>query len=302
MPYHRLIGIVSAVVTLPVLVWSGRQFFESAWNGLRNHNTNMDTLVALGTGAAWAYSTVAVLAPQLFPAGTTGMYFEVAVVVVALILLGQALELRAKSRSSAALKKLLELQAKTARVVRGGLETDVPVEEVVVGDAVLVRPGEKVPVDGRILDGESAVDESIVTGESVPVDKRPGDVVTGASINKTGAFTFRATKVGKETALAQIVEMVERAQSSKPPIGRLVDKISSYFVPSVMIVAILTFLAWFNFGPEPALNFAIVTTVAVLVIACPCALGLATPISLMVGVGKAAEHGVLIRNGEALET
>ncbi|HEX6625849.1 MAG TPA: heavy metal translocating P-type ATPase [Pyrinomonadaceae bacterium] len=302
MPYHRLIGIVSAVVTLPVLAWSGRHFFESAWNGLLNHNTNMDTLVALGTGAAWLYSTVAVLAPGLFPAGTAGMYFEVAVIVIALILLGQALEVRAKSRSSAAIRKLLELQAKTARVIRGGRELDVPVEEVVVGDTVLVRPGEKVPVDGTILEGESAIDESIVTGESVPVDKKPGDHVIGSSVNKTGAFTFRATKVGAETALAQIVEMVQRAQSSKPPIGRLVDKISSYFVPSVMIVAILTFLAWFNFGPEPAVNHAVVTMVAVLVIACPCALGLATPISLMVGVGKAAEHGVLIRNGEALET
>jgi Cu+-exporting ATPase len=302
MPYHRLVGVVSAVVTLPVLAWSGRQFFESAWNGLRNHNTNMDTLVALGTGAAWVYSTVAVVAPRLFPAGTTGMYFEVAVIVVALILLGQALELRARSRSSAALRKLLELQAKTARVVRDGKEVDVPVEEVVVGDIVLVRPGEKVPVDGRVVEGESAVDESVVTGESVPVDKRPGDYVTGASVNKTGAFTFRATKVGADTALARIVEMVRRAQSSKPPIGRLVDSVSSYFVPSVMIVAVLTFLAWFNFGPEPAVNHAVVTTVAVLVIACPCALGLATPISLMVGVGKAAEHGVLIRNGEALES
>jgi len=302
MPYHRIIGIVSAVLTLPVLFWSGRQFFESAWNGLRNHNTNMDTLVALGTGAAWLYSTVAVLAPWLFPAGTTGMYFEVAVIVIALILLGQALELRAKSRSSAALKKLLELQAKTARVIRGGQELDVPIEEVVVGDTVLVRPGEKVPVDGRILEGESAVDESIVTGESVPVDKKPGDEVIGSSVNKTGAFTFRATKVGADTALARIVQMVEQAQSSKPPIGRLVDKVSSYFVPTVMIVAVLTFLAWFNFGPEPVVNHAVVTMVAVLVIACPCALGLATPISLMVGVGKAAEHGVLIRNGEALET
>jgi P-type Cu+ transporter len=302
MPYHRIIGVVSALVTLPVLAWSGRQFFESAWNGLRNHNTNMDTLVALGTGAAWVYSTVAVAAPGLFPAGTTGMYFEVAVIVIALILLGQALELRAKSRSSAALKKLLELQAKTAKVIRDGRELDVPIEEVVVGDTVLVRPGEKVPVDGLILDGESALDESIVTGESVPVDKRAGDPVIGSSVNKTGAFTFRATKVGADTALARIVEMVERAQSSKPPIGRLVDKVSSYFVPAVMIVAVLTFLAWFNFGPEPAVNHAVVTMVAVLVIACPCALGLATPISLMVGVGKAAEHGVLIRNGEALET
>ncbi|HEV2863906.1 MAG TPA: copper-translocating P-type ATPase [Pyrinomonadaceae bacterium] len=302
MTRHRLVGLVSALLTLPVLAWSGRQFFESAWNGLRNHNTNMDTLVALGTGAAWAYSAAALAAPGLFPEGTGGMYFEVAAVVIALVLLGQALEARAKTRSSAALRKLLELQAKTARVIRDGKETDVPVGEVVVGDTVLVRPGEKVPVDGRVLEGESAVDESIVTGESVPVDKRPGDGVVGASVNRTGAFTFRATKVGADTALAQIVRMVERAQSSKPPIGKLVDRVSSFFVPAVLIAAVLTFLAWFNFGPEPAVNHAIVTTVAVLVIACPCALGLATPISLMVGVGKAAENGVLIRNGEALET
>ena len=302
MPYHQSIGIIAAIITLPVLAWSGSQFFQGAWNGFRNHNTNMDTLVALGTGAAWVYSTVVVLAPGLFPAGTAGMYFEVAVIVIALILLGQALEIRAKRRSSAAIKKLLELQAKTARVVREGREMDVPIEEVVVGDTVLVRPGEKIPVDGVILEGESAIDESVVTGESVPVDKKPMDAVIGSSVNKTGAFTFRAMKVGKETALARIVEMVEQAQNSKPPIGRLVDKISSYFVPAVMIVAILTFLAWFNFGPQPALNYSIVTMVAVLVIACPCALGLATPISLMVGVGKAAENGVLIRNGEALET
>ena len=302
MPYHRIIGIISAIATFPVLAWSGSQFFAGAWNGFRNHNTNMDTLVALGTGAAWAYSTVVVLAPNLFPAGTAGMYFEVAVIVIALILLGQALEIRAKRRSSAAIRKLLELQAKTARVIRNGEEIDVPIEEVVVEDTVLVRPGEKVPVDGVILEGESAIDESVVTGESVPVDKKPKDTVIGSSVNKTGAFTFRATKVGKETALARIVEMVERAQNSKPPIGRLVDKISSYFVPSVMIIAILTFLAWFNFGPEPVWNYSIVTMVSVLVIACPCALGLATPISLMVGVGKAAEYGVLIRNGEALET
>jgi Cu+-exporting ATPase len=302
MEWQRSLGLFIALLTLPVLVWSGGQFFASAWHGFLRHNTNMDTLVALGTGAAWVYSTVGLIAPQIFPAGTTGMYFEVAVIVIALILLGQALELRAKKRSGAAIKKLLELQAKTARVVRDGREYDMPIEEVAVGDIILVRPGEKVPVDGLIVSGESALDESVITGESVPVDKRAGDAVIGASVNKTGAFTFRATKVGGDTALAQIVGLVQQAQNSKLPIGRLVDKISSYFVPTVMILAILTFLAWFDFGPQPVLNHAFVTMVAVLVIACPCALGLATPISLMVGVGKAAEYGVLIRNGEALET
>jgi Cu+-exporting ATPase len=302
MRWHGLIGIVSAIITFPVLAWSGGQFFAAAWNNFRNHNANMDTLVALGTGAAWLYSTMVAIAPGLFPENTRGMYFDAAVIVIALIVLGQALEMRAKSRSSAAIKKLLELQAKTARVIRDGKETDIPIEEVIVGDTVLVRPGEKVPVDGRIIEGESAIDEAVVTGESVPVDKRAGDSVIGSSVNKTGAFTFRATKVGRDTALARIVEMVEQAQSTKPPIGRMVDVISSYFVPVVMIVAILTFLAWFNFGPAPQVNFAVATMVTVLVIACPCALGMATPLGLMVGVGKAAESGVLIRNGEALET
>lgn len=302
MHWHQPLGIGLAILTFPVLAWSGSQFFVAAWNNFRNHNTNMDTLVALGTGSAWLYSTLVAVAPELFPQGTRGMYFDVSVIVIALIVLGQALELRAKSRSNAAIKKLLDLQAKKARVIRNGKESDIPIEAVVVDDIVLVRPGEKIPVDGLIIDGESSIDESVITGESVPVDKRAGDRVIGASINKTGAFTFRTTKVGKDTVLAHIIEMVQQAQNSKPPIGRLVDKISAYFVPAVMIIAIVTFLAWFNFGPAPVLNFSIIAMVAVLVIACPCALGLATPISLMVGIGKAAEQGVLIRNGEALET
>jgi Cu+-exporting ATPase len=302
MLWHQMIGIAAAILTFPVLAWSGSQFFIGAWNNFRNHNANMDTLVALGTGSAWLYSTLVAVGPGLFPAGTSGMYFDVAVIVIALVVLGQVLEMRAKSRSSAAIQKLLDLQAKTARVIRDGIEQDVPVDDVVAGDTIRVRPGEKVPVDGVVLSGDSAIDESVVTGESVPVDKRPGDQVIGASVNTTGTFTFRATNVGRDTVLAQIVQMVERAQNSKPPIGRLVDTIASYFVPSVMIIAVLTGLAWYHFGPEPVLNYAIVTMVAVLVIACPCALGLATPMSLMVGVGKAAEHGVLIRNSEALET
>lgn len=300
--WERTIGVGAALLSFPVLVWSGGHFFVGAWNNFRNHNANMDTLVALGTGAAWLYSAIVVAAPGFFPPGTKGMYFDVAVIVIGLVVLGQALEMRAKTRSSAAIRKLLDLQAKTARVIRDGREIDVPIEEVVVGDTVLVRPGEKIPVDGVILSGESAIDESVVTGESLPVDKNPGDEVIGASINRTGAFTFRATKVGKDTALSQIVRMVEQAQASKPPIGRLVDLVSSYFVPAVMIVGVLSFLLWFNFGPEPRITYAVVTLVTILVIACPCALGLATPMGLMVGVGKAAENGVLIRNGEALET
>ena len=300
MQWHSMIGIVSALITLPVLTYSGKQFFEGAWNSFRNHNANMDTLVALGTGSAWFYSSVVAVAPGWFPENSRGMFFDVVVIVIALILLGQALEARARSQSNAAVQKLLELQAKTAHVIRDGQELDLPVEEVVVGDTVLVRPGEKVPVDGLILDGQSALDESVVTGESVPVDKQAGDRVIGSSLNKTGAFTFRVTKVGKDTALAQIVRMVQQAQNSKAPIARLVDVISGYFVPTVMIIAILTFMGWYNFGP--ALNLAVITMVTVLVIACPCALGLATPMSLIVGIGKAAEHGVLIRNAEALET
>jgi P-type Cu+ transporter len=299
MGWHSALGIAAALLSLPVLVWSGGSFFMGAWNSFRNHNANMDTLVALGTGSAWLYSAVYAVAPGLFPAEAAGMFFDVAVIVIALVLLGQALEAKARGQSSEAIKKLLELQAKTARVIRDGKELDIPVEQVQVGDSVLVRPGEKVPVDGVILTGESALDESVVTGESVPTDKRAGDNVIGASLNKTGAFTFRATKVGKDTALAQIVQMVAQAQTSKAPIGKLVDVVSGYFVPTVVILAVLAFLVWFNLGPS--LNFAVVAMVTVLVIACPCALGLATPMSLMVGVGKAAQNGVLIRNGEALE-
>jgi Cu+-exporting ATPase len=300
--WRRPIGIAASILTVPVLAWSGGQFFRGAWNSFKNHNANMDTLVALGTGAAWLYSTLTVLFPGFFPQGAGEMYFEVAVIVIAFIDLGQALETRAKGKSSGAIRKLLELQAKTARVIRGGREIDVPVEQVIVGDTLIVRPGEKIPVDGVIVEGESTVDESLVTGESIPVDKSPGDAVIGSTLNRSGAFTFRATRVGRETALSQIIRRVKEAQASKPPIGRLVDWVSSYFVPAVMILSVITFLVWFNFGPAPRLNFAVITMVTVLIIACPCALGLATPVSLLVGMGKAAEHGMLIRAAEALET
>ncbi len=298
----RLAWGVSALLTLPVLFYSGGHFFSGAWAALKHRSANMNTLIALGTSAAWLYSTVAVLFPSIFPEGTSEPFYDVVAVVIALVVLGQALELRAKGRTSEAIKKLMGLQAKTARVIRAGQEIDIPVEEVLVGDIVLVRPGEKVPVDGVIIEGGSAVDESMLTGESLPVSKKPGDEVIGATLNKTGAFKFRATKVGKDTALAQIVKMVQDAQNSKAPIARLADTVSGYFVPIVMILAVITFVIWFDFGPQPQLVFALVTSVTVLIIACPCALGLATPMSLMVGIGKGAENGILIRSGEALQT
>jgi Cu+-exporting ATPase len=298
----RVIWGITGLLTLPVLLWSGGHFFRGGWSAFRHRSADMNTLIAFGTGAAWLYSSVAILLPHLFPEGTAEPFYDVAAVVIALVVLGQALELRAKGRTSEAIKKLMGLQAKTARVIRNGKEQDIPVEEVLVGDIVLVRPGEKVPVDGVVIEGSSAVDESMLTGESLPVEKKVRDEVIGATLNKTGSFKFEATKVGKDTALAQIVRMVEEAQGSKAPIQRLVDVVSGYFVPAVMIIAVLTFVAWFDFGPDPRLTYALVTAVTVLIIACPCALGLATPISLMVGVGKGAEQGILIKGGEALQT
>lgn len=293
--------VLSGVVTIPVMAYSGRHFFTGAWAAFTHHSADMNTLIALGTSAAWIYSTIAIFFPSLFPKGTATPFYDVTAVVTALVVLGQALEVRAKGQTSGAIRKLIGLQAKTARVLRNGHEVDLPVEDVVVGDVVVVRPGDKIPVDGEIVEGRSAVDESMVTGESLPVDKTAGDEVIGATVNTTGSFKFRATKVGKDTALAQIVKLVQDAMGSKAPIARLVDVISSYFVPTVMIIAILTFLVWFNFGPSPALAFAVVTAVTVLIIACPCAIGMAVPLSLVAGVGKGAEHGVLIRNGEALQ-
>jgi Cu+-exporting ATPase len=302
--------VLSGIFTVPVLFYSGRQFFTGGWSAFKHHSADMNTLIALGTSAAWIYSTVALAFPSIFPAGTANPFYDVTAVVTALVVLGQALEVRAKGQTSQAIRKLIDLQAKTARVLRNGQEVEIPVEEVLVGDVVVVRPGDKIPVDGEIIEGRSAVDESMVTGESLPVDKNIGDEVIGATVNTTGSFKFRATKVGKDTALAQIVKMVQDAMGSKAPIARLVDVVSGYFVPAVMIISVLTFLAWFNFGPSPvlsgaegpALAFAVVTAVTVLIIACPCAVGMAVPMSLVAGVGKGAEHGVLIRNGEALQT
>ena len=297
----RLSWFAAAIITLPVMFWSGSDFFTGAWAALKHRSANMNTLIALGTGAAWVYSVSAILFPQIFPEGTSEPFFDVVAVVIALVVLGQALELRAKGRTSDAIKKLMGLQAKTAHVIRDGQELDIPVEEVLTGDVIQVRPGEKLPVDGIILEGSSAIDESMITGESLPVSKKTGDEVIGATLNKTGAFQFKATKVGKDTTLAQIVKMVQDAQNSKAPIARLADSISGYFVPIVMILAIASFVIWFDLGPQPSLVYALVTAVSVLIIACPCALGLATPMSLMVGIGKGAENGILIRSGEALQ-
>jgi P-type Cu+ transporter len=290
------------LLTLPVLVWAGGQFYEGAWRALRHRDANMHTLIALGITAAWVYSTVAVVWPGIFPKVDLAQeYYDVSAVVVALVTLGMALEVKAKGRSSEAIRKLIGLQAKTARVIRDGHELDVPLSEVRVGDVVVVRPGEKVPVDGTIIEGASSVDESMVTGESMPVDKRVGDEVIGATLNKTGAFRFQATKVGADTALASIVRMVKDAQASKLPIQRVVDRVAGVFVPAVMIVAVAAFVVWFDLGPAPVLAYAVIVAVTVLIIACPCALGLATPTSLTVGMGKGAEHGVLFRGGDALQ-
>jgi Cu+-exporting ATPase len=290
-----------AALSLFVLVYSGGRFFTGAWNAFRHHNANMDTLIALGTGSAWFYSALIVLWPSLVPEAARHVYFEAAAVIIALINFGSALEMRARGKTSAAIKRLIGLQPKTARVVREGVERDVPIEQVGLGETLRVRPGEKIAVDGVILDGHTSVDESMLTGEPMPVEKRAGDAVTGGTLNKSGTFLFRATRIGRDTALARIVELVRQAQNAKPAIGRLADKIASVFVPAVLIVAVLTLLVWFNVGPEPRVSYMLAAAMTVLIIACPCALGLATPISIMVGVGKAAEYGVLIRNGEALQ-
>jgi P-type Cu+ transporter len=277
-------------------------FFRKGTPALLRAAPDMNSLVALGTGAAWIYSAVATFAPAVLPASTVNVYFEAAAVIVTLILLGRYLEERAKGRTSEAIKRLMGLQAKTARILRDGREIDVALEEVRAGDVVLVRPGEKIPVDGEVIEGASYVDESMITGEPVPASKSEGDSVVGGTINKTGSFSFRATKVGSDTVLAQIIRMVEAAQGSKLPIQALVDRVTLWFVPIVMAVAAATFVIWLVFGPSPALTFALVNAVAVLIIACPCAMGLATPTSIMVGTGRAAEMGVLFRKGDALQT
>lgn len=286
-----------------VQFWAGLDFYKATWRSLKHRNANMDTLVAIGTSVAFFYSVFAVFFPQVITsAGVEAMpYFDVSTLVIGLILLGRYFEARAKAGTSDAIKKLVGLQAKTARVVRDNKEIDIPIEQVKIGDIIRVRPGEKIPVDGVIIEGESSVDESMVTGESIPSDKSAGDKVIGATINKTGSFIFRAEKIGADTMLAQIIKLVEEAQGSKAPIQRIADLISSYFVPIVVMLAISTFVLWYDLGPGNPLLLAILNTVAVLIIACPCAMGLATPTAIMVGTGKGAEHGILIKDAESLE-
>jgi Cu+-exporting ATPase len=290
-----------ALIT-PVMFYTGWPIHVTGWLTLRHRTAEMNTLITLGTFAAYSYSLVVTIAPSLLPDDLQAVYYEAVGVILTLIMLGRLFEARAKAGTGEAIRKLIGLQAKTATVIRDNTEVEVPLEDVAEGDVILVRPGEKVPVDGVMVDGRSTIDESMVTGESIPVTKQVGDTVIGATLNQTGAFRFEATKVGKDTMLSQIIRLVEEAQGSKAPIQRLADKVASYFVPAVIFIAIGTFVAWYWYGPEPAFTFGLVSAVAVLIIACPCALGLATPLSIMVGTGKGAENGILIRSAEALET
>ncbi|MBJ7277336.1 copper-translocating P-type ATPase [Marinobacter salarius] len=299
---NQPIWLTLGVVTLGVMAVTGGHFFSGAWKAFRHHNANMDTLIALGTGTAWVYSMTVASIPDALPEMARHVYFEASAMIIGLINLGQALELRAKGKTSEAVRRLLDLRAKTARVIRDGEEQDLPVEQVRAGDHIRVRPGEKLPVDGEITEGSTRVDESMLTGEPMPVSKGEGDEVSAGTINTHGSIIYKATRVGSETALAQIIRLVKKAQGSKPAIGRLADRISSIFVPSVMLIAVVSALVWYNVGPEPAVVHMMVAATTVLIIACPCALGLATPMSVMVGVGKAAEYGALIRQGDALQT
>ena len=306
--FARLLPWIEFALATPVVLWGGWPFFQRGWRSVISRNLNMFTLIALGIGVAWVYSVIATVAPWIFPAtlrnsnGMVAVYFEAAAVITVLVLLGQVLELRARSSTSQAIKMLLELAPKTARRVTGdGKEEDVPLDQVQPGDLLRVRPGEKIPVDGVVQQGYSSVDESMVTGEPIPVEKKAGDRLIGATVNSTGSLLMLAEKVGGETLLAQIVKMVSEAQRSRAPIQKLADVVAAWFVPAVVIIAIITLIVWWQWGPEPRLAHAIVNAVAVLIIACPCALGLATPMSIMVGTGKGAQLGVLIKNAEALE-
>jgi P-type Cu+ transporter len=298
---ERLSWLAVGLVCLMVMLTAGRHFYVNAWRSLRHLTTNMDTLIALGTGAAWGYSMLIVLVPNWFPLMARHVYFEATAMIIGLINLGLALELKARGRTSEAIKRLIGLQPKTVRIVRAGQEIDIQLAQVKIHDLVRVRPGEKIAVDGLVTEGKSNIDQAMLTGEAMPVLKQKGDRVFAGTLNKSGTLLFQATHVGAETALARIITMVKQAQNSKLPIGRLVDVIASYFVPAVLVVALISAVLWLNVGPEPRIAYALICATSVLIIACPCALGLATPMSVMVGVGKAAELGVLIRNGEALQ-
>jgi len=295
------INLVFGLATLGVLIYSGGHFFVGGWKALKAHNANMDTLIAIGTGIAWLYSMVAILFTHLLPDMAQHVYFEAAAIIIALVNLGAVLELRARRHTSEAIQRLMKLQPKTARVIRNNGEIDIPIESLQIGELIRVRPGEQIPIDGVLTEGSSNVDESMLTGEPLANEKKIGDKVIGGTLNKNGSFIFQTSHVGKETVLAQIIQLVQQAQNSKPALARLADQISAYFVPSVLIIAIVTALIWFNVGIEPKIAYMLVTSMAVLVIACPCALGLAVPISVTVGIGKAAEYGVLIRHADALQ-
>ena len=306
--HPKFMGWIQLLLASPVVLWGGYPFFQRGWKSILNRSLNMFTLIAIGTGVAYIYSLVAVIAPGIFPisfrshGGGVAIYFEAAAVITTLVLMGQVLELRARARTSNAIKALLGLQPKTARIIRDdGSESDVPLDQVKIGDRIRVRPGEKIPVDGIVIDGSSSVDESMVTGEPIPVQKNPDAKIIGGTVNGKGSFLMKAERVGRDTLLAQIVKMVSEAQRTRAPIHRLADKVSSYFVPAVILIAVITFIIWSIFGPEPRMVYAIVNAVAVLIIACPCALGLATPMSIMVGTGRGAIAGVLFKNAEALE-
>jgi Cu+-exporting ATPase len=296
------------ILATPVVLWGGWPFFQRGWKSIITWNLNMFTLIALGTGVAWLYSVAATVAPDIFPhafrseEGIVPVYFEAAAVIVTLVLLGQALELRARKRTSGAIRELLQLAPDTARVLRDGKEVEIPLNEVRVGDLIRIKPGDRIPVDGELTEGASSIDESMITGEPIPVDKREGDKATGGTVNQTGSFLMKATRVGKDTMLSQIVHMVGEAQRSRVPIQRLVDQVAAVFVPVVVVIAIVTFILWALFGPEPRFAFALLNAIAVMIIACPCALGLATPMSIMVGIGRGASSGILFKNAEALET
>lgn len=297
----QLIWFGIGLLTLAIMIFSGRHFYRGALVALRARHATMDSLIALGTGAAWLYSQLITVLPNIVPSQAQHVYFEASLMIIALVNLGAALEVRARGKTSDAIRRFLDLQAKTARVIRDQKEQDIPIEQVTLNDLIRVRPGEKIPVDGEVVEGHSTIDEAMLTGEPMPVQKNPGDAVFGATINKSGSFIFKATRIGQDTALSQIIAFVQLAQNSRPPIARLADKVSGIFVPAVMLIAVLTAVIWYLFGPEPRIGYMLVTAMTVLIIACPCALGLAAPISVIVGMGKAAEYGCLIRNGDALQ-